>query len=58
MNKRTSILAANTYKIPSVLGSSREGHIRSAPAFSLTGKLKSKQLESVKFPAPGSYDAR
>lgn len=54
----TLILAANTYKIPTVLGSSREGHIRSAPAFSLTGKLKKKLPEGVKFPAPGAYDAR
>lgn len=41
-----------------MLGSSREGAIRSAPAFSITGKQKSKLPQCVQFPGPGSYDSK
>lgn len=51
-------IAPNVYKIPTVLGSSKEGPIRSAPAYSITGKLKSKLPQCVQFPGPGSYDAK
>lgn len=50
--------APNVYKIPTVLGTSKEGPIRSAPAYSLTGKLKSKLPQCVQFPGPGAYDAK
>lgn len=43
-------IAPNVYKIPTVLGSSIEGPIRSAPAYSITGKLKSKLPQCVQFP--------
>lgn len=43
-------IAPNVYKIPTVLGSSKEGPIRSAPAYSITGKLKSKLPQCVQFP--------
>lgn len=53
-----SLSAPNVYKIPTVLGSSVEGPIRSAPAYSITGKLKSKLPQCVYVPGPGSYDAK
>jgi hypothetical protein len=43
-------LAPNIYRIPTVLGSSKEGQIPSAPAFSITGKLKNKLPQCVQFP--------
>jgi len=50
------VLAPNVYRIPTVLGSSN--YVRSAPSFSVTGKIKSKLPENRNFPSPGSYDAR
>lgn len=45
-----SHIAPNIYKIPSVLGSSREGPIRSAPAFSMTSRQKQKLPMCAQFP--------
>ena len=53
-----TISAPNVYKIPTVLGSSVTGPIRSAPAYSITGKLKNKLPQCIQFPGPGSYDAK
>lgn len=47
--------APNVYKIPTVLGSSKEGPIRSAPAFTLTGRTKPSAFTFTN-PGPGSYD--
>jgi hypothetical protein len=52
------IAAPNTYKIPSVLGSSNEGIIKSAPSYSITGKQKTKLPPTNLVPGPGSYEAK
>lgn len=41
-----------------MLGSSKEGKIRSAPAYSIAGRAKTKQSMSLFFPGPGAYDAK
>lgn len=51
------LLAPNIYKIPSVLGSSREGPIKSAPAFSMTSRQKQKLPMCAQFPGPGTYES-
>lgn len=51
-------LTPNVYKINSLLGSSREGPIRSAPAYSIQSRAKAKLPQCVQFPGPGSYDAK
>lgn len=53
--KRT---APNEYHIPNVLGSSKEGPIRSAPAYTITGRQKQTLPECIGFPGPGHYDAK
>lgn len=50
-------IAPNVYKIPTVLGVSKEGTIRSAPAFSMAGREKPRPLPNLLFPGPGFYDA-
>lgn len=50
--------APNEYSIPSVLGSSKEAHIRSAPAYTLVGRQKTILPTSVRFPGPGAYDGQ
>lgn len=40
-----------------MLGSSKEAHIRSAPAYTLVGRQKTTQPPSVKFPGPGTYES-
>lgn len=49
--------APNEYKIPSVFGSSKEGPIRSAPAFTITGRHKTSISPTAGVPGPGAYDA-
>lgn len=49
--------APNEYTIPSVLGSSKEAHIRSAPAYTLVGRQKTLPPPSVRFPGPGTYES-
>lgn len=51
------LLAPNVYRIPTVLGISKEGNIRSAPAFSMAGREKPRQLPTLLFPGPGYYDS-
>ncbi|XP_055589425.1 outer dense fiber protein 3-like [Uranotaenia lowii] len=48
----------NEYHIPEVLGSSKEGQIRSAPAYTITGRQKPRLPECITFPGPGHYDAK
>lgn len=52
-----SILAPNLYNIPTILGTSKEGTIRSAPAYTITGRQKSRVNPNVFIPGPGAYDA-
>lgn len=39
-----------------MLGCSREGGIRSAPAYTITGRARHKLPQNTQFPGPGSYD--
>lgn len=50
--------APNEYSIPTILGSSKEGKIRSAPAYTIIGRPKQPEPQVVKFPGPGAYDGR
>lgn len=52
------MLAPNVYRIPTILGSSKEGGIRSAPAFTITGRHKAPVQPTISVPGPGSYDAK
>lgn len=51
-------LAPNEYSIPTVLGSSKEGKIRSAPAYTIIGRHKKLPPPTIKVPGPGTYDGR
>lgn len=53
-----TLKAPNEYTIPTVLGSSKEAHIRSAPAYTLVGRQKTALPPTVRFPGPGAYDGR
>ncbi|XP_058451056.1 outer dense fiber protein 3-like [Malaya genurostris] len=50
--------APNEYHIPDVLGSSKEGPIRSAPAYTITGRQKARLPQCITFPGPGHYDSK
>lgn len=52
------LTAPNEYSIPTVLGSSKEGKIRSAPSYTILGRQKQPLPQVVKFPGPGTYDGR
>lgn len=52
-----ALVAPNEYSIPTVLGSSKEGKIKSAPAFTIVGRHKKAQPKAV-IPGPGAYDGR
>lgn len=41
-----------------MLGSSKEAHIQSAPAYTLVGRPKTILPPSVRFPGPGAYDGQ
>ncbi|CAA9995323.1 unnamed protein product [Nesidiocoris tenuis] len=47
----------NTYKIPGVLGATKEGNKASAPAFSLSGRAKEPTDDKVHVPGPGTYNS-
>lgn len=49
------LTAPNEYSIPTVLGSSKEGKIRSAPAYTIIGRQKQTLPQVVQFPGPGTY---
>lgn len=38
------------------MGSSKEGQIKSAPAYTIVGREKSRKIPSEAFPGPGAYD--
>lgn len=40
------------------MGSSKEAHIQSAPAYTLVGRHKPKHPPTSTFPGPGTYDSR
>lgn len=40
------------------MGSSKEGPIRSAPAFTMAGRQKALIPKNLNFPGPGTYDAK
>lgn len=44
------------YNMPCVLGTSKEGNMRQAPAFTISGRTKEPVDERVKVPGPGSYN--
>lgn len=50
--------APNQYSIPTVLGSSKEAHIRSAPAYTLVGRQKQRPPPAALVPGPGTYDSQ
>lgn len=50
-------VAPNVYKIPTVVGSSKEGPIRSAPAFSMTNRRRPSLPPTIFVPGPGTYEA-
>ncbi|KAM7352196.1 ciliary microtubule associated protein 1B-like isoform 2-T2 [Cochliomyia hominivorax] len=48
--------APNVYNLPPVFGTAKEGQIKAAPAFTMLGRGKPKQILSLKFPGPGDYE--
>lgn len=44
------------YNIPSVLGATKEGNKRAAPAFSISGRAKQHIDDRVLVPGPGTYN--
>ena len=44
------------YNIPTALGGSVEGSIRTAPAFSISGRQKEFRDERTLIPGPGTYE--
>lgn len=41
-----------------MLGTSKEGKIRSAPAYTIIGRHKKLPPPTIAFPGPGTYDGR
>lgn len=41
-----------------MLGTSKESNIRSAPAYTISGRQKQSLPQVVQFPGPGAYDGR
>uniref|UniRef100_A0A0K8TF20 Outer dense fiber protein 3 n=1 Tax=Lygus hesperus TaxID=30085 RepID=A0A0K8TF20_LYGHE len=56
VEKVSNTPAPNTYKIPGVLGATKEGNKASAPAFSLAGRSKEPTDDRVNVPGPGTYN--
>lgn len=48
--------APNVYNLPPVFGTAKEGKIKAAPAFSMLGHLKPRQIPAWIFPGPGDYE--
>lgn len=40
------------------MGCSKEGTIKSAPAYTIVGRQKGAKIPSANFPGPGTYDAQ
>lgn len=49
-------LAPNVYNIPSVLGATKEGNKKAAPAFTISGRQKEPTDDRVRNPGPGTYN--
>ncbi|KAK7864335.1 hypothetical protein R5R35_009178 [Gryllus longicercus] len=48
--------APNVYNIPTVLGATKEGNKKQAPAFTISGRQKEKMDDRINNPGPGSYN--
>lgn len=48
--------APNVYNIPTALGGTIEANIKTAPAFSISGRLKEFADDKVLTPGPGTYE--
>lgn len=48
--------APNVYNIPTVLGATREGNKKQAPAFTMSGRQKERHDDRVLTPGPGTYN--
>lgn len=49
------ISAPNVYNIPSILGALKEGSIKGAPSYTISGRHKEPIDERTKNPGPGAY---
>lgn len=49
-------IAPNVYNIPSVLGATKEGNKKTAPAYSISGRQKTFADERILVPGPGAYE--
>lgn len=49
--------APNVYNIPSVLGTTKEGNKKTAPAYSMSGRQRVFTDDRILVPGPGSYEA-
>lgn len=47
--------APNSYNIPSLLGSTKEGSKHSAPSFTMSARAREEE-DKMKVPGPGSYN--
>ncbi|XP_063237800.1 ciliary microtubule associated protein 1A-like isoform X2 [Bacillus rossius redtenbacheri] len=56
LDKPSTTPAPNVYNIPSVLGHSKEGNMKAAPAFTISGRQKEHPDDRVLTPGPGTYD--
>ncbi|XP_073826256.1 ciliary microtubule associated protein 1A-like [Musca autumnalis] len=48
--------APNVYNLPTTLGTAKESQIKAAPAFSLLGREKPRQIPAFILPGPGQYE--
>ncbi|KAG8328661.1 Outer dense fiber protein 3, partial [Homalodisca vitripennis] len=56
VEKTSSTPAPNVYNIPTVLGATKEGNKKAAPAFSISGRQKEFVDDRVHTPGPGAYN--
>ncbi|GLG92704.1 uncharacterized protein GBIM_00314 [Gryllus bimaculatus] len=54
--KPSTTPAPNVYNIPTVLGATKEGNKKQAPAFTISGRQKEKMDDRINNPGPGSYN--
>ncbi|XP_061395458.1 ciliary microtubule associated protein 1A-like [Musca vetustissima] len=48
--------APNVYNLPTTLGTAKESQIKAAPAYSLIGRDKPRQIPAFILPGPGQYE--
>ncbi|XP_049792135.1 outer dense fiber protein 3 isoform X2 [Schistocerca nitens] len=59
VEKPSTTPAPNVYNIPTVLGATKEGNKKQAPAFTISGRQKELTDDRILVPGPGTYnDAR